>query len=137
MKIIIMFTCYVLLASSGLILFKLGSTNSNLTLNIFGLSINYSIKMILGLLCYGLSFLLWMLIVSETNLTIAMPLSVAIVNTLVVVGSCLILKEKITLMQWVGIFIIIFGVCIMTWGGKRWKKEYIILYYLYLHLLHY
>ena len=118
MKLITMFTCYVLLASSGLILFKLGSTNNNLTLNIFGLSINYSIKMILGLLCYGFSFILWMLIVSKMNLTFAMPLSVAIVNTLVVVGSCLVLKEKITLMQGVGIFIVILGVCIMTWGRK-------------------
>lgn len=118
MKLIIMFTCYVLLASSGLILFKLGSTNNNLTLNIFGLSINYSVKMILGLLCYGFSFILWMLIVSKMNLTIAMPLSVAIVNTLVVVGSCLVLKEKITLTQGVGIFIVILGVCIMTWGKK-------------------
>lgn len=118
MQLIIMFTCYVLLASSGLILFKLGSTNNNLTLNIFGLSINYSIKMILGLLCYGFSFILWMLIVSKMNLTIAMPLSVAIVNTLVVVGSCLVLKEKITPMQGIGIFIVIFGVCIMTWGRK-------------------
>lgn len=118
MKLIIMFTCYVLLASSGLILFKLGSANSNLTLNIFGLSINYSIKMILGLLCYGCSFILWMLIVSKMNLTIAMPLSVAIVNTLVLVGSCIVLKEKISLMQGVGIFIIILGVCIMTGGNK-------------------
>lgn len=116
MKLIIMFTLYVLLASSGLILFKLGSANNNLTLNIFGLSINYSIKMILGLLCYGFSFILWMLIVSKMNLTIAMPLSVAIVNTLVVVESCLVLKEKITLTQGIGIFIVIFGVCIMTWG---------------------
>ena len=118
MKLVIMFVCYVILASSGLILFKLGSTNNNLTLNIFGLSINYSIKMILGLLCYGFSFILWMLIVSKMNLTIAMPLSVAIVNTLVVVGSCLVLKEKITLTQGVGIFIVILGVCIMTWGKK-------------------
>ena len=118
MKLITMFTCYVLLASSGLILFKLGSTNNNLTLNIFGLSINYSIKMILGLLCYGFSFILWMLIVSKMNLTFAMPLSVAIVNTLFVVGSCLVLKERITLTQGIGIFIVIFGVCIMTWGRK-------------------
>lgn len=118
MKLIIMFTCYVLLASSGLILFKLGSANSNLTLNIFGLTINYSIKMILGLLCYGCSFILWMLIVSKMNLTIAMPLSVAIVNTLVLVGSCLVLKEKITLLQGIGIFTVILGVCIMTWGNK-------------------
>ncbi len=118
MKIIIMFTCYVLLASSGLILFKLGSINNNLTLNVFGLSINYSVKMILGLLCYGFSFILWMLIVSKMNLTIAMPLSVAIVNTLVIVESCIILKEKITMIQGIGIFIVLFGVCIMTWGGK-------------------
>lgn len=113
-----MFTCYVLLASSGLILFKLGSINNNLTLNVFGLSINYSVKMILGLLCYGFSFILWMLIVSKMNLTIAMPLSVAIVNTLVIVESCIILKEKITTIQGIGIFIVLFGVCIMTWGGK-------------------
>ena len=118
MKIIIMFTCYVLLASSGLILFKLGSINNNLTLNVFGLSINYSVKMILGLLCYGFSFILWMLIVSKMNLTIAMPLSVAIVNTLVIVESCIILKEKITMIQGIGIFIVLFGVCNMTWGGK-------------------
>ena len=114
MKIIIMFTCYVLLASSGLILFKLGSINNNLTLNVFGLSINYSVKMILGLLCYGFSFILWMLIVSKMNLTIAMPLSVALVNTLVLVESCMFLKEKITLLQGIGIFIIIFGVSLIS-----------------------
>ena len=114
MKLVIMFTCYVLLASSGLILFKLGSANSNLTLNLFGLSINYSIKMILGLVCYGCSFILWMLIVSKMNLTIAMPLSVALVNTLVLVESCVFLKEKITLLQGIGIFIIIFGVSLIS-----------------------
>ena len=118
MKLIIMFICYVLLASSGLILFKLGSANSNLTLSLFGFKVNYSIKMILGLLCYGCSFILWMLIVSKSNLPIAMPLSVALVNTLVVVESCLILKEKITLTQGIGIFIIIVGVFIMTFERK-------------------
>lgn len=118
MTLVIMFICYVLLASSGLILFKLGSSNSNLTLSLLGLEFNYSIKMVLGLLCYGFSFVLWMLIVSRSNLTIAMPLSVALVNTLVVIESCLILKEKITVTQGIGIFIIILGVCIMTWGRK-------------------
>ena len=112
------FVCSKLFASSGLILFKIGSTNSNLTLSLFGFKINYSIKMILGLLCYGCSFILWMLIVSKSNLTIAMPLSVALVNTLVVVESCLLLKEKITLTQGIGIFIVIVGVCIMTFGRK-------------------
>ena len=114
MTVVIMFIFYVLLASSGLILFKLGANNSNMQIHLFGLTINYSIKMILGLFCYGFSFVLWMLIVSKSNLTVAMPLSVALVNTLVVVESCLILKEKITLTQGIGIFTIILGVVIMS-----------------------
>lgn len=114
MKLMIMFTSYVLLASSGLILFKLGSVNNNLTLNIFGLSINYSLKMILGLICYGFSFVLWMLIVSKMNLTIAMPLSVALVNTAVLIGSYLFLNEKITFIQGIGIFLIIAGVSLIS-----------------------
>ena len=44
MKLIIMFVCYVLLASSGLVLFKMGSTNTNLTLNLLGVTINYSLN---------------------------------------------------------------------------------------------
>ena len=76
------------------------------------------LKMFLGIICYGCSFLLWMYIVSKLNLTIAMPLSVAIVNTLVVLESCLILKEKITLTQGIGIFIIIIGVIVMTSSQK-------------------
>ena len=115
---VILFILYVILSSSGLILFKLGSTNPNIHISILGISASFSIKTIIGILCYGFSFLLWLIIVSRMNLTVAMPLSIALVNTLVVVESCLILKEKITLNQGIGIFIIIFGVCIMTWGKK-------------------
>ena len=115
---IILFILYVLLSSSGLILFKLGASNSNIHLTILGLSISFSIKSIIGILCYGFSFLLWMVIISRMDLTIAMPFSIALVNTLVVVGSCLILKEKLTLNQGIGIFIVIFGVCFMSWGKK-------------------
>ncbi len=112
--IIILFVCYVLLASSGLVLFKSGSAQHNMSLSLFGFTIQYSIKMILGLICYGCSFLLWMFIVSKMNLTVAMPLSVALVNTLVVLESCIVLKESISLTQGIGIVVIIAGVCIMT-----------------------
>lgn len=116
--IIILFILYVILSSSGLVLFKLGSANPNINISVLGITANFSIKSIIGILCYGFSFLLWMIIVSRMNLTVAMPLSIALVNTLVVVESCLLLKEKITITQGIGIFIIIFGVCVMTWGKK-------------------
>ncbi len=117
MTIIILFVLYVLLASSGLVLFKLG-TNSGTIIKILNLNINFSWKMIAGIMCYGASFLLWLYIVSHMNLTFAMPLSVALVNTLVIFESCILLKERITLTQGIGIFIVIFGVAIMTWGKK-------------------
>ena len=117
MLIIILFALYVLLASSGLVLFKLGTVNGSI-IKILGFSINFSWKMLVGIMCYGFSFLLWLYIVSHMNLTFAMPLSVAIVNTLVIVESCVFLKEKITLTQGIGIFIVIFGVALMTWGKK-------------------
>lgn len=115
---IILFILYVFLSSSGLILFKLGVNNANIHFNLFGLSIGLSLQMIFGIICYGLSFLLWLYLISKLNLTFAMPLSVALVNTLVLIGSCLFLNEKITLMQGIGIFIIILGVSLITWGKK-------------------
>lgn len=110
---VILFIFYVILSSSGLILFKLGTINPNINLNIFGMELIFSLKSLIGVFCYGFSFLLWLVIVSRMNLTIAMPLSVAIVNTLVLVGSYIFLNEKITLIQGIGIFIIILGVSLI------------------------
>lgn len=114
----ILFILYVLLSSSGLILFKLGAGSSNIHIHLFGLALNFSIKSIIGIMCYGCSFLLWLYIVSRMNLTIAMPLSIALVNTLVVIFSLIFLKEKINVTQIVGIFIVIAGVSIMSIGRK-------------------
>lgn len=115
---IILFILYVLLSSSGLILFKLGAGNANIHIHLFGLALNFSVKSIIGIICYGCSFILWMYIVSRMNLTLAMPLSIALVNTLVVIFSLVFLKEKITIIQAVGIFIVIIGVSIMSVGRK-------------------
>ena len=115
MILIALFIIYIITSSSGLILFKYGSiTGTQLT--IFNYNINFSWSMIIGIMCYGFSFLLWLYIVSKSNLTFAMPLSVALVNTFVIIESCIFLKEKITFMQGIGIFIVILGVFIMTWG---------------------
>lgn len=118
MKIILLFAIYVILSSSGLVLFKLGSMNPNISINIFNLNLMFSFKTIIGILFYGCSFLLWLYLVNQMNLTLAMPLSVALVNTLVVIESCLFLKEKISVTQIIGIFIIICGVSLITFKTK-------------------
>ena len=114
---IFLFLLYVILSSSGLILFKLGTSIVDFNLNILGIKLALSFKTIIGIFCYGFSFLLWLYIVSKNDLTIVMPLSVALVNTLVVIGSCIFLKESITLTQGIGIFVVTLGVVIMKWGN--------------------
>lgn len=114
---IILFLLYVVLSSSGLILFKLGSGVTDFSINILNFHLGLSFKTLIGIFCYGFSFVLWLYIVSKNDLTIVMPLSVALVNILVIIGSCVFLKEQLTLMQGIGIFIVIFGVVIMKWGN--------------------
>lgn len=99
-------------------MFKLGSGDMrvNVTSTIF--SIRFSWKMLLGIVCYGCSFLLWLYIVSQMNLSLAMPLSVGLVNLLVLLGSSFFLKEQITAFQWAGVMVIVIGLALINIGGK-------------------
>lgn len=116
--IVVLFILYVCLSAGGLILFKLGSGDMrvNVTSTIF--SIRFSWKMLLGIVCYGCSFLLWLYIVSQMNLSLAMPLSVGLVNLLVLLGSSFFLKEQITAFQWAGVMVIVIGLALINIGGK-------------------
>lgn len=110
----ILFFIYVILSSSGIILFKLGSSdlsikliNNQLNMNIPGLSM-------LGLLCYLFSFLLWMVIISKSDVSFIVPLGVGITNVLILVGSAVVLKETISLNAMIGIGLILGGTLLMN-----------------------
>lgn len=114
----ILFILYVCLSAGGLILFKMGAgrTSIQLTSSLFSLQLSW--KMLLGIFCYGCSFLLWLFIVSKMNLSIAMPLSVGLVNLVVLLGSNYFLKETISVSQWIGVGVVIIGLAIINIGGN-------------------
>lgn len=70
--------------------------------------------MLLGIFCYLCSFLLWLVIVSRTQLTFAMPLSVGVVNTLVFLGSARFLGEEITPTKIAGLVVIVLGLFLIS-----------------------
>lgn len=117
-KLIIMFAIYVCLSAGGLVLFKLGSSSVSAHVGSDGFSFSTSWYMILGILCYAVSFILWLFIVSGTDLSIAMPLSVGIVNILVLLGSKFILNENVSIAKWIGCLVIIIGLFIINSGDK-------------------
>ena len=117
--LILMFAVYALLSAGGLILFKLGGQDTAIQSNSSGLSLLLSWKMLAGILCYMLSFVLWLLIVSKTQLSFAMPLSVGVVNILVFLGSARYLHEEITPLKIIGLGVIIVGLFLITTGGRK------------------
>ena len=114
MVLVVLFAVYALLSAGGLVLFKLGGQDAALQLGKTGFSLTLSWKMLLGIFCYLCSFLLWLVSVSRTQLTFAMPLSVGVVNTLVFLGSARFLGEEITPTKIAGLVVIVLGLFLIS-----------------------
>ena len=96
----VLFIIYVFLSSAGLVLFKLGSSSLNIQLQQTIFSMNISLISLLGLFCYLISFILWMLIISRSDVSYIVPLGVACTN--------------ITTNALIGAVVIIVGIVIMN-----------------------
>lgn len=109
----ILFLIYVILSSSGLILFKLGSKDLGLEISKTLFSMTLSWQFLLGIICYLLSFILWLVIVNKSSLSYIYPMSIAFINIALLVGSYYFLNEPVTIRTVIGITIIIIGVIIL------------------------
>ena len=107
----VLFIIYVFLSSAGLVLFKLGSSSLNIQLQQTIFSMNISL---ISLFCYLISFILWMLIISRSDVSYIVPLGVACTNIAILIASNLILKETITTNALIGAVVIIVGIVIMN-----------------------
>ncbi|WP_311873187.1 EamA family transporter [Vagococcus fluvialis] len=107
---------YVILSSSGIILFKLGSADLSIKMMSNQLNMNFPMMSILGLLCYLISFILWMIIISKSDVSYIVPLGLGITNVLILVGSMVVLKESINLYGIIGIVMILGGTLLINKG---------------------
>jgi multidrug transporter EmrE-like cation transporter len=73
----------------------------------------------LGILCYGLAFLLYATALGRLPLNIAHPLLTAGAITTVAVCSAVIFKEPFYWTTWLGILLVIFGVILITFRVAR------------------
>ena len=72
----------------------------------------FNFFIVLGFVCYGLSMLLWLVILSKLDLSYAYPMA-SLGYFFVALASYFIFKEKISWQRWVAIGIIIFGVVLV------------------------
>ncbi|MGB9680626.1 MAG: EamA family transporter [Minisyncoccia bacterium] len=108
---------YLIFSISGLILMKKGLMNTSIN-GISGLvksffNIQFLLahwQFILGAMCYILSFLTWMFLLSKKELSLIYPLTVSIVYIAIMISSVLIFKEQFTLYKIIGVVLIGLGI---------------------------
>lgn len=72
-----------------------------------------NIFVIIGMLSYFVSFLLWLIVISKLDLSYAYPIA-SINFALVALSSKIFFKEKVSRKRWLSILVIIMGVILVT-----------------------
>ena len=117
MSSIILIFITIILAVTGQVLLKKGMNKignisiSQISSNLLKIFTNFYI--LTALLIFIIAFLLWLTILSKFDLSFAYPL-VATGYILIALISFIFLKENLTIMRWLGIFLIAIGSYIIT-----------------------
>ena len=124
---IILFILYIILSALGLLFIKVGGEDLLISINsgIFNIKIN--IKMLIGMVFYICSFFLFTYIMPKFNLTYIYPIASGILYIIIIITGVVVLKEKVTLYQALGMIIILAGLIVINikkWDVEKWKVTY-------------
>lgn len=114
-KTLIQILIYVLLSSFGLVMLKLGTSHAlEFSINNGNVTLNINYLLLVGLFFYILSFITSLIAMKGINLNIFYPVSAGLIFVLVALLSVFVLHEKISIVQIVGMAVIVTGVFIMN-----------------------
>lgn len=103
---------YLFFTITGSTLVKLGSGMSAL-LTIPIINLQLSLVSIFGILCYGISFVIYIILLGQLDLSKIAPISVGVVYVLLMITAAIIFKEQFTIQKIIG-SLLIFGGVILT-----------------------
>ena len=69
-----------------------------------------------GILLYGLSFLMWLAILSRTDVSIAYPITIGLTLVFTLLGARIFLNETLSIQSVIGVTLITIGVLV---GGSK------------------
>jgi drug/metabolite transporter (DMT)-like permease len=115
---IALIAAYVISTSLGLITLKL-STHGGLPIAFHEgiLALNINTYTLIGVFLYGFSFLLYMYLLSKFNLGYIIPLTTALVYTVIFIASFIIFHEIFTMLKLLGIGFILSGLTLLNLKG--------------------
>lgn len=106
---------FVLLTSSALIILKLG-TNAGPPVHYAenGIQFNLNFYTVSGIFLYGMSFLVYMYLISKYDLGYIIPITTALVYVLIFTASYFIFHEVFTVLKIIGISFIVIGLIFLN-----------------------
>jgi len=75
-----------------------------------------------GVVVYALTFFMWMIVLREVDLSVALPIG-SISYILIPMAAILILHEHVNIFRWVGIVFIVLGICFVSQSKMRKGKQ--------------
>lgn len=105
---------YLVFTVTGLIFMKLGAGNTNIHYDKLTLDLSLNINLIIGLIFYILSFVMWIILLKKYELSYLVPITTSLSYIAVLISGVLIFKEKITPLNGVAVAIILFGVVLLN-----------------------
>jgi multidrug transporter EmrE-like cation transporter len=104
---------YAVLNAAGLLLMRLGLKADGGGKPVSALVLHEP-RIPIGIFCYGLSFLIWLIALRSYALAIVYPLFIGVGYTSVVLASFIILGERASVVRMVGIAFVGIGVVLVT-----------------------
>ena len=109
---------YVIMSVGGMTLFKLGDKGMELGFSGGRLHFAMSVTSLLGILCYGVSFLLWLMILRDNELSYIFPVITGIVIITVTVIGSIVFSESMPMGKLLGILLIAAGIAVVNIFNK-------------------
>lgn len=95
----------VALNTIGQTLLKLGAGPNPLNIYLFS-----------GLVAYAVSTLFYVAVLGKLNLSVAYPIAIGLTMMATTLSGAIILKEPVTSIQWMGLGLMIGGICAIGFG---------------------
>lgn len=110
----ILIALYTVLTAVSLILLKMGTLGGIISTENGSIALNLGFLAILGIFTYGLSFLMYIILVSKYELGFIVSLTTALVYIIVFTASFVIFKETFTILKIIAIGFILAGVVLLN-----------------------
>lgn len=112
---VLLFVAYFLFTCAGMVVIKLGSrATSSVLLHIPVINFSFSLTSLIGFFLYGISFMLYSVLLAKYELSFLNPTTIGITSVLIFISAVVFFSEAITIPKIVALVLILAGVVIIN-----------------------